>query len=199
MYELLDKGYKQAKFGSLEKFKQYITTNKTEIIGINPQQYQVTDGEDNTKQYVIIDQNEHYYIVREKGVLDYSILLDTYTIDLPEFTEKYNNSTDEQKVLLNIQKFFEAINGQDYQYAYNKLDETYRNNNFKTLAEFQAYAQKNFFAQNKLAAGKAEKQGNLYLYDITISDVSGKDKSTKTKKFVMQLKEGTDFVMSFGI
>lgn len=199
MYEVLDEDYKQARFGSLEKFKQYIETNKTEIIGINPQQYQVTDGENNTKQYVIIDQNGHYYIVREKGVLDYSILLDTYTIDLPEFVEKYNNSTDEQKVLLNIQKFFEAINGQDYQYAYNKLDETYRNNNFKTLVEFQTYAQKNFFAKNKLAAGKVEKQGNLYLYDITISDVSGKDKSTKTKKFVMQLKEGTDFVMSFEI
>lgn len=199
MYELLDKDYKQAKFGSLEKFKQYIEKNKSEIIGINPQQYQVTDGENNTKQYVIIDQNGHYYIVREKGVLDYTLILDTYTIDLPEFTAKYNNSTDEQKVLLNIQKCFEAINGQDYQYVYNKLDETFRNNNFKTLAEFEVYAKKNFFSKNKLAVGKAEKQGNLYLYDITISDSTGKDSVTKKKNFVMQLKEGTDFVMSFGI
>lgn len=199
MYELLDKDYKQAKFGNLEKFKQYIETNKTEIIGINPQQYQVTDGENNIKQYVIIDQNGRYYIVREKGVLDYSILLDTYTIDLPEFTEKYNNSTDEQKVLLNIQKFFEAINGQDYQFAYSKLDQTFKNTNFRTLAEFETYMKKNFFSKNKLAVRKAEKQGNLYLYDITISDGTGKDTATKKKNFVMQLKEGTDFVMSFGV
>lgn len=199
MYELLDEDYKQARFGSLEKFKQYIETNKTEIIGINPQQYQVTDGENNTQQYVIIDQNGHYYIVREKGVLDYSILLDTYTIDLPEFIAKYNNSTDEQKVLLNIQKFFEAINQQDYQFAYSKLDETFKNTNFGTLEEFEKYVQQNFFSKNKLAAGNAEKQGNIYLYDITISDATGEDANTKKKNFVMQLKEGTDFVMSFGI
>ena len=199
MYELLDKDYKQAKFGSLEKFKQYININKTDIIGINPQEYQVTDGENNTKQYIIIDQNGRYYIIREKNVLDYSILLDTYTIDLPEFLAKYNNSTDEQKVLLNIQKCFEAINQQDYQYMYNKLDETFRKNNFETLETFETYAKKNFFSKNKLAVGKTEKQGNLYLYDITISDATGKDTTTKKKNFVMQLKEGTDFVMSFGI
>jgi len=133
MYELLDKEYKQAKFSNVENFKKYIETNKTEIIGINPQRYQVTDGTNNTKQYVIIDQNGHYYIIREKGVLDYSVILDTYTIDLPEFTAKYNNSTDEQKVLLNIQKCFEAINQQDYKYVYNKLDETFRNNNFGSI------------------------------------------------------------------
>lgn len=199
MYELLDKDYKQIKFGSLENFKQYIEINKAEIIGINPQQYQVTDGENNTKQYVIIDQNGHYYIIREKGVLDYSILLDTYTIDLPEFTEKYNHSTEEQKVLFNIQKCFEAINQRDYKYVYNKLDETFRNNNFETLAEFETYVKKNFFSKNKLAVGKTEKQGNLYLYNITISDATEKETNTKKKNFVMQLKEGTDFVMSFGI
>lgn len=132
-------------------------------------------------------------------MLDYTILLDTYTIDLPEFTEKYRNSTDEQKVLLNIQKFFEAINHQDYSYAYSKLDETFKNNNFKTIAEFETYMKKNFFSKSKLAAGKVEKQGNTYLYDINMSDATGKDANTKKKSFVMQLKEGTDFVMSFQI
>lgn len=198
MYELLDKEYKAAKFGSLESFKKYIQANKNETIGINPQQYQVTQQGKET-QYVMIDQNGAYYIIREKGVLDYTILLDTYTIDLPEFTQKYENSTDEQKVLLNIQKFFEAINHQDYTYAYSKLDETFKNNNFKTIAEFEAYMKKNFFGKNKLAAGKVEKQGNIYLYDINMSDATGKDTTIKKKNFVMQLKEGTDFVMSFEV
>lgn len=198
MYELLDKDYKAAKFGSLDNFKKYVQANKTETIGINPQQYQVTQQGKET-QYVVIDQNGAYYIIREKGVLDYTILLDTYTIDLPEFTEKYRNSTDEQKVLLNIQKFFEAINHQDYSYAYSKLDETFKNNNFKTIAEFETYMKKNFFSKSKLAAGKVEKQGNTYLYDINMSDATGKDANTKKKSFVMQLKEGTDFVMSFQI
>ena len=199
MYELLDQEYKKVKFGSLENFKRYVETNKTEIIGINPQQYQVIRADNDETQYIIIDQNGAYYIVRERGVLDYNIILDTYTINIPEITAKYHNSTDEQKVLFNIQKFFEAVNKQDYHYAYSKLDETFKSNNFKTIEEFSTYIKKNFFDKNKLAAGKVEKQNNIYLYDISISDATNKETEIKKKNFVMQLKEGTDFVMSFVI
>ena len=39
--------------------------------------------------------------------------LDTYTIDLPEFVSKYNISSNEDKVLMNIQKVFDSINDKD--------------------------------------------------------------------------------------
>ena len=129
--------------------------------------------------------------------MQYAVILDTYTIDLPEFKEKYTNATAEQKVLLNIQKFFEAINNKDYKYAYHKLDNTFKANNFTGLEQFENYIKTNFFEQNKLAANEAEIQGDNYLYKITISDATSQDKNTVTKTFVMQLKEGTDFVMSF--
>lgn len=198
MYNLLDEEYKNAKFGSLENFKQYIQNNENQIIGIRIEKYQVT-RKDNYTQYVCIDQNGKYYIFREKNVMDYTVILDTYTIDLPEFIEKYEAASNENKVLMNIQRFFDAINDKDYKYAYSKLDATYKNNNFKTQADFENYVKNNFFEQNKLAAGKAEKQGDVYLYNVTISDASGKDSKTITTSFVMQLKEGTDFVMSFGV
>ncbi len=198
LYNLLDKEYREARFKNLEEFKTYIQNNKQKIIGIRAEKYQATTNNDYT-QYVCIDQNGNYYIFREKAVLDYTVILDTYTIDLPEFTEKYNNSSNEEKVLLNIQKFFEAINHSDYEYAYSKLDASYKSNNFKTLADFEKYVKENFFEQNKLSAKNAEKQEDIYLYTIMISDASGKDENSITKTFVMQLKEGTDFVMSFSI
>ncbi len=185
---------KPEEFSNMQEYLMYLDTYQT----VKLKSYQVS-RQNNITQYVCIDNQDNYYIFQETAPMQYNVILDTYTIDLPEFIEKYNNMTEEQKVLFNIQKFFEAINGQDYQYAYNKLDVTFRNNNFGSLAEFEAYAKKNFFSENALAAGKAEKQGNLYLYDITISDASKKDTSTKKKNFVMQLKEGTDFIMSFGI
>ena len=198
MYQLLDEEYKTAKFGNLENFIEYVETNKNSIIGINPQSYQVERDGDYT-QYVCIDQNGKYYIFREESVMDYTVILDTYTIDLPEFVEEYERASDEDKVLMNIQRFFDAIEDGDYRYAYNKLDETFKTNNFATLEEFENYAKTNFFKQNTLSAGKAEKQGNVYLYNVTISDTSGESNQAKTTSFVMQLKEGTDFVMSFGI
>ena len=129
--------------------------------------------------------------------MNFTVILDTYTIDLPEFTEKYTKASDEEKVLLNIQKCFTAINDKDYRYVYNKLDNTFKANNFKTLADFEKYINANFFEKNKKSASNARKQSEVYLYDIKISNIDGTSSITKT--FVMQLKENTDFVMSFGV
>ena len=219
-YEKIDETYKQAKFGEINQFLEYIENRDLqellpdamrtqeefsteeeylnylynyEVKGIN--QYQVTREEQYT-QYVIIDDNGNYYIFRATSPMSYTVILDTYTIDLPEFTEQYNSASEEQKVQLNIQRFFAAINDGDYEYAYNKLDETYKNNNFPTQADFEKYIKTNFYSQNKLGYTSYEKNGDLYIYKMVITN--GEDSSqTIEKQFVVKLLEGTDFVMSF--
>lgn len=198
MYDLLNEEYRVAKFGNVEGFKKYVEENREKIIGIKLEKYQVNNKGTYT-QYVCIDQNGNYYIFQETAPMQYAVMLDTYTIELPEFVEQYENSTDEQKVLWNIQKFFDAINQSDYKYAYNKLDETFRANNFSTQLEFENYVKTNFFTQNELTARNPQKQNDIYLYDITIQDKTGTNQNSITKTFVMQLKEGTDFVMSFSV
>lgn len=198
LFNKLEPDYKIKKFGTLQNFNKYISTNKQKLQNSNITKYskQINEG---ITQYICVDQNGKYYIFRETSVMDYTVILDTYTIDLPEFTQKYNASSDEDKLLLNIQKFFAAIDDGDYRYAYNKLDNTYKNTNFKTQLDFENYVKKNFFAKNSLTTGKMEKQGDVYLYTISISDATGKTSNSITKRFVMQLKEGTDFVMSFNL
>ena len=222
-YNSLDEQYKKVKYGSLEEYKKHIAVKQEELISMDlysikkqedfqtEEQYieylnkleqkglhqYAVSKEANYTQYVCIDDYGNYYIFNETAPMQYSVILDTYTVDLPQFTAKYANSTAEQKVLLNIQKFFEAINTGDYKYAYRKLDQTFKTNNFSTELAFENYVKTNFFTQNKLAAGKADIQNDLYIYQITITDASGKNTNKVTKSFVMQLKEGTDFVMSF--
>lgn len=197
-YNYIEETYKETKFRTYPEFEEWLKNAKPKIEKSSLQKYFVNTQNDYT-QYVCIDQNGKNYIFKEKAPMQYKVILDTYTIDLPEFTAQYAVATEEDKVLMNIQKIFEAINDGDYKYVYNKLDATFKNNNFKTQAEFEEYAKKNFFAQNKVAAENPQKQGSIYLYDITISDSTGQNATTKKKNFVMQLKEGTDFVMSFGI
>ena len=194
-YELLDTQYRQQKFGSVNEYIKYVNDNKLKDITLKAYKvYKYTDY----NQYVCIDNKDRYYIFNEKGVMNFTTVLDTYTIDIPEFTEKYTDASDEEKVLLNIQRCFTAINDKDYKYVYNKLDNTFKANNFKTLAEFQTYIDTNFFEKNKISsANNAKKQNGIYLYDIKISD--NDEISSITKTFVMQLKDGTDFVMSFGV
>ena len=197
-YNLLNEEYREKKFGNLETFQAYVNQNMDQIFNSSVDSFTVSNW-DEGKQYVITDKDGKYYIFQESVVMDYSVILDTYTIDLPEFIEEYNNSTEEEKVLLNLQKVFEAINQQDYAYVYEKLDETFKANNFATLEEFTNYVQENFFSQNSVSAANPESQGNIYLYEITISDATGENTNTITKTFVMQLQEGTDFVMSFSV
>lgn len=222
-YSMIDNEYKQKKFGSLEQYKNYVNNKNIQYTSMCKKarkeytdfsnyeeyekyyikiaknkltEYRKRKGENGT-EYVCKDSYGNYYIFDVKSIMNYSVILDTYTTDIPEFTEKYTDASDEEKVLLNIQRCFTAINDKDYKYVYNKLDNTFKTNNFKTLADFQKYINTNFFETNKISASNARKQNEVYLYDIKISDSDGMSSITKT--FVMQLKEGTDFVMSFGI
>ena len=158
-------------------------------------QYSYNDYNDYI-QLICVDQNGHYYIFNEEYPMNYIVILDTYTIDLPEFVEQYNSSAEDKKVQFNIQKFFDAINDGDYSYAYSKLDQTYKNNNFPTQTDFENYMKTNFYAQNKLGYTSYEKNGDLYIYKMVITN--GENSSqTIEKQFVVKLLDGTNFVMSF--
>lgn len=194
-YKLLDDEYRKKKFKNIEDFELFVD-NKLNVNIAILKKYKVINNEQ-YKQYVLIDSNNNYYIFTEFAPMKYSVVFDTYTIDLPQFIEKYNSSTNEEKVLLNLQKCFEAINNKDYAYMYNKLDETFKTNNFKTQADFEKYIKANFFEENKVGAKNPKLHGDIYTYELTISDASGKKTNKVNKTFVMQLNEGTDFVMSF--
>ena len=224
-YSSLNEEYQKAKYPTLQQYQQLLQTKQDELVSMdiysikqrddfatedeyiqyiaNLQQkgltqYSVTEYEDYT-EYVGIDDYNNYYIFQVTPPMQYKIILDTYTIDLPIFTERYANSTEEEKVTLNIQRVFEAINQQDYSYVYNKLDETFKQNNFSILESFENYAKENFFMQNQVTIGKLERQNDIYMYETTIKNALEENSSEITKTIVMQLKEGTDFVMSFSI
>ena len=192
-YEELDSEYRQKKFSDIEEYTQYI--NNIGISQSNVVQYQKSKIDDYV-QYIILDENGRYYVFNETSVMKYNVLLDIYTIELPNFVESYSNSNEAEKVQYNIQLWFYTINDGDYVYAYNKLDETYRNNNFPTQVDFENYMKTTFYAYNKLGYTSYEKNGDLYIYKMVITN---SEDSTQTieKQFVVKLLEGTDFVMSF--
>ena len=222
-YSRLNEEYRTAKFTDYNDFLNYINVHNSEIVqmdiksaktledfatedeyneymanyelkGINL--YKIEEKEE-YKQYICIDDFGNYYIFRENGVNDYDILLDTYTIDLPEFLEKYNNSNRKDKVLYNVQKIVDALNTKDYRYVYNKMDETFRNNNYKTLEEFEQYIQNSIFEKNTVGYTNYAESGDISTVDLKLQDKTEREDGIYTMTVAMQLKEGTDFVMSF--
>ena len=117
-YEKLNNEYKQARFPTLESFQEYVEQNRERINSITISSYQRFAKEDGTDGYqlVVIDTNNNYYIFNVTAVMQYDVLLDVYTVDVPMFIEQYNESTDAEKAALNLQKVFSAINNKDYEY-----------------------------------------------------------------------------------
>ena len=195
-YNKLDEEYKNKRFKSVEDFFRYVNNNKKDIENSQIMKYQVEENNMN-KEYICMLNDDTYWIIKESKPEEYTVILDTYTIDLPQFIEKYNNSSDAEKVLLNIQKVFEAINTGDYRYVYNKLDATFKQNNFPTESDFENYIKQNFYENNSISYSNYKTSGDLHIYQISIKDKNNEANPEKTKNFIMQLKEGTDFVMSF--
>lgn len=198
-YEYLDEDYRNKRFGSYKKFNEYINEFKSEITALTMKKYKINSYDD-YKEYVIIDANGNYYRFRENNVMDYTVMLDVYTIDLPEFLEQYNSAKDEQKVSLNIEKFIQMINAKDYESAYNLLDDTYKANNFKTLDEFEKYIQDNFHNYNTIdSTGNVSKEGKYYICTAYLRNTKFMDNEPIERSFVISLGEGTDFKMSINL
>lgn len=203
-YDLLDKEYRDKRFSSFENFQKYVTENKEMINASLLNKYTVNEHEEYT-EYICIDNYGKYYIFHETTPMNYTLMLDTYTIDTPEFIEKYNSSNNKTKIAMNVEKFISMINSKDYETAYNKLDSGFRNNYFKTQEDFENYIKNTFFENNKAEYSTCEEKSGIYTIDVTLINyatyVGYITPSTPMveKTFIMKLKEGTDFVMSFNV
>ena len=197
-YDNLDEEYRNKRFGSLEEFNKYVKSNVKNNVTMKVSKYNKTVN-DGITQYVCLDQNGKEYIFKETAVMDYKMILDTYTIDLPEFVEKYNNAQNNQKVLMNIQKVLEAINAGDYKYVYSKLDDTFKQNNYAQLSNFEQYVKNNLYVSNTVGYKDYQKNGYIYVYNIQLTDATGVNSKIIKMKVVMALQQGTDFVLSFSI
>lgn len=193
-YNKLDKEYSNKKFETFTEFKESIENNKERYSNMQVEEYQ-KNITDEYVQYVIIDKNRNYYIFNETAVMEYTVMLDTYTIGSLGFLNKYNSTNEQGKVALNIDKFFQALNAKDYNYAYNCLADSFKNNYFKTQQEFEAYVKANFYENNSVEYKSFETEGDLYTYSVIITNEQTKEQKSKT--FIMQLGEGTEFVLSF--
>lgn len=196
-YEFLNEEYREKSFGNIDNFKSYVQNNRTKILQSTLTDYDLNVVNEYT-EFVEKDANDKYYIfnISDNDATDYNVMLDTYVIGSAELQNTYNNSNDQEKVNINTMRFINAINDKNYYYAYNVLADSFKNNNFSTLEEFENYAANNFFENNTIQDAKFSEESGYYVYNMTILDGNG---NAKNLAIVMQLQEGLDFVMSFSI
>ena len=126
-------------------------------------------------------------------------MLDAYSIDLPEFIEKYKSAPVQQKVGMNIEKIISAINNKDYKYIYSKLDDTFKNSQFPTQESLKSYIESNLYNKNSIEYTEFSEEGGLYVYKTKITNKNISNSQAKNLNIIMQLGEGTNFTMSFSV
>mgnify|MGYP000574921645 FL=1 len=128
--------------------------------------------------------------------MNFTVQMDDYTLETDEYKEKYMNSTVVDKIKLNVNKFMEMISNYDYDEAYGLLDETYKNNNFKTEKLYEKFIEQHFYDSNVYSIEKIETDAQDYIITITVAENASASAAKKTNKIAMRLGENTEFTMA---
>ena len=149
-------------------------------------------------EYVCKDQYDNLYIFNEMLPMSFTLKLDTYTITTDKFKSTYAVATDKNKAKMNIDKFFQMINRQDYKTSYNCIADSFKNNYFQNEEKFKQYVKQNFFLYNKISYKNVSDMGNgIYVYTLELFDLTGNKSEKKEVTVIIRLKEELNFEMSF--
>lgn len=195
IYSKFDDEYKNSRFKTIEELKEYIKNNRKKIVTMELSKYQ-KNVYDNYTEYVCIDSNNKYYIINVTSPLEYTITLDTYTINTPEFKEKYDNVDNTNKVGLNLEKIKQAINEKDYRYVYNRLNKQFKENNYSEYDVFKNEIKENLFDTNKFEYESIEENQLVYVSKIKVTNDLNENES-KDMNIIMKLNENYEFEISF--
>lgn len=196
-YAHLNEQYRNKRFETLDNFKKYLKDNITKNVMMEIDKFQKNVYEDYT-EFVCMDQNGNYYIFNENAVMNYDLILDTYTVNLPSFIKKYDQGDEQIKVGMNIEKVISAINVKDYKYVYNKLDESFKNNNFGSLDNFVQFIENTFYERNEVEYETFTDVGGVFIYTLNVKDTNNLEQENEVK-IVIKLLDDRDFVMSFNV
>lgn len=193
----LNTNYKNNRFKNLEDFKKYIENNKDIIKKINIKKYKKINNDNGSSTYILEDQYENIIIVEYKSIVDYKVYLDKYTVELDIFKEEYNNSKDdESKLSIQLGKITQMLNNKDYNAIYNKLNETFRNNNFTNVPSLEEYLKNNIYNINSVVISDYEKNDDYYVCKATIINQENTNES-KDINLIIKLIDSNNFEMSF--
>lgn len=193
----LAEDYKKAKFSNITEFKNYVSRNAERIKNTVIIKYSKNENDQETV-YVLEDEYENNYIVKYKSINSYKMYLDTYTIPLNEIKENYQKGNDIEKININIINFKQMLNTKDYNSLYNKLDSTFKSNNFKNVKILEEYLEKNIYRINNININEKSQQDNYYVCLCTL--INQEDNSqTKNLTIMIKLLDDDNYSISFNI
>lgn len=197
-YSLLDEQYKEKRFDNYEQFEAYVKGDLEEIEKSLLMKYQIEEF-DEYKEYVCRDNYNNYYIFKEKEPMNYTVILDQYTIEDKVFVNDYNKQENNARAQMNLELFKQMLNRKDFSSAYNVLNEDFKKKYFETEESFEKYISENLFEFCEFNYVDFSKTNGKYIVKTEIKNLDNSNDENIVKRFKIELLEGTDFELSFDI
>lgn len=194
-YELLDREYKNIKFSSYNDFERHI---KEREHSLNLKEYKVLKGDKYTI-YICKDKYDFIFLFKQTELMNYTVQLDDYTIKDDELIKQYEDMDELDKGANSIMQFFEMINMKDYKVAYDKLNEAFKQNNFKNEQNFEEYIKQKTFNVNNVNIKSYELETDTYIYNVTVKDALGSSTQEYIYRIIVNSLENAEFKVTFEI
>lgn len=198
-YTYIDEEYKSIRFKNYDNFVKYIQNNRNIILESVVKNYKI-NGE-GTEIY-ILDQYSNIFKFNIEGIMKFKVQLDDYIVMLDEEIEKYNVLSVQQKIVNCINRWIKMINSKDYEFAYNYLDKTFSENNFKGVENFEKYVKQKWpeFIDIKCSDYKEVNDVGTMKVKISARGTSNTENNKVIEKtFIVKLLDDNNFVMSFNV
>lgn len=195
IYNILDKEYRDKRFINEDNFNEYVKEKKFYIYRSILNKYKKIKTEDKVV-FSLIDNYNNHYILNQTNPMEFTLLLDDYTIKVENFTQKYQELDESQKYAYHLDLFKKMINSRDYNGIYNTLDNAFKSNNFSNVSELKKYIKNNFYNYNIIEAENVEKKDKYKIFDCVIQNQENK-LETKKIKIIIKLENETDGKISF--
>lgn len=197
LYNSLDENYKKLRFeNNTEQFVQYVNEYRDIILNDEITSYQTYNANEYT-QYYGLAKSKNHYIFNTNNLMDYTILLDNYTVDLPQTKEAYEKGSAKAKSEYCLKKIINAINNKDYNLIYDKLSLTQKNQ-YSSYEEFANYLKRAFYEKNdyQIEDYMILNKENAYQFLIKITDSTKKEYSFRRYDIRIVLKDDMDYVVN---
>lgn len=195
LYNTLEEEYKNAKFENIESLEQYVESNRTDLYLDTISQYNVSKtNESNT--YTIVSDGENEYIFYVTNLMEYTILMDNYTIVTIQDT--YQEALPNAQAKYCINRIIEAINDKNYEFVYERLNPIQKNNYYRSLSDFENFVKNSFFTKNNYEIDEEYLIISTYVYQYRVKIMDNSNGGAAYKYFTMtvNLQNEDNFTIS---
>ncbi len=149
---------------------------------------------------IFIDNHEETAGIEQNGNgIENSMIQNNNQDDIQNtITSKVADMTERSRMQTYFGTFISYIEENDYESAYNLLNENFKKNYFSTLEQFETYIQK-YPKDIAVDYKEIERQGELFVLTVEIKDVFNKEAQTITQRVVIRELGVNQFTISFQV